>query len=552
MISKNRMDKIDKIANSYTKLFIIQRKSPINSTLILIIFCPLIIIQTYYFFNVIRYTQDNVFDAITINIFLFSGIILLYHPKKISSMDLVLFGITILITRFLFLPLIPEISSDLNRNLVFGSLFANGYNPYLWTLDQVPVLFDQIVLKVNYIAEWATHSYDYPAFATFFFGFISILSPADNFSAFLLAKSVLTFVEFLNAYIIYKIILRFISKNRNVALLTSIIYLLNPISIYMVTLEGQFEPLVIFFTLLFVYFLFLSQSEKSNEENRYFSPYLSGFFLGCAVLLKYYPLVYIPATLIVLRSSRNIKNFLGSFSMTLLIFSLPFITNSYYITNFIRFQLLRKDRNVYKSIGSIFGFNVDLFTILLLLLISLIILAIFKKNKIEFFIYFSTTTTILFILLNPSIFVWYSLWLFPFISLSHISYKKNTTENQHINVRITNFSWIIMLSIFLMIYTDPKLFGLFIEFTIFSYIITHQKFQYYLSFVLGINQDKVNIYVNKKINSSNSAEVADNRLAHKLDTERKRDPMIYTVNEGRKPNGFFDYIEKLAKEDPKK
>jgi hypothetical protein len=45
---------------------------------------------------------------------------------------------------------------------------------------------------------------------------------------------------------------------------------------------------------------------------------------------------------------------------------------------------------------------------------------------------------------------------------------------------------------------------------------------------------------------------AGNRLARKLDTERKRGPMIYTVNEGREPNGFFEFIEKLEREDPKK
>jgi hypothetical protein len=60
------------------------------------------------------------------------------------------------------------------------------------------------------------------------------------------------------------------------------------------------------------------------------------------------------------------------------------------------------------------------------------------------------------------------------------------------------------------------------------------------------------IYVWVGKNSQVGEKAAGNRLARKLDTERKRGPMIYTVNEGREPAGFFDFLERLEKEDPKK
>ena len=37
-----------------------------------------------------------------------------------------------------------------------------------------------------------------------------------------------------------------------------------------------------------------------------------------------------------------------------------------------------------------------------------------------------------------------------------------------------------------------------------------------------------------------------------IDVERKRTPVIYTVEEGTEPEGFWDMVEQIAKEDPKK
>ncbi|OLS25976.1 MAG: hypothetical protein HeimC3_12500 [Candidatus Heimdallarchaeota archaeon LC_3] len=60
------------------------------------------------------------------------------------------------------------------------------------------------------------------------------------------------------------------------------------------------------------------------------------------------------------------------------------------------------------------------------------------------------------------------------------------------------------------------------------------------------------IYVWIGSKSQVGEKAAGNRLARKLDTERKRTPMVYTVNEGLEPNGFFEFLEKLEQEDPKK
>ncbi|MFW9928120.1 MAG: hypothetical protein ACFFD1_01860, partial [Candidatus Thorarchaeota archaeon] len=60
------------------------------------------------------------------------------------------------------------------------------------------------------------------------------------------------------------------------------------------------------------------------------------------------------------------------------------------------------------------------------------------------------------------------------------------------------------------------------------------------------------IYVWVGNKSQVGEKAAGNRLARKLDADRKRNPMVYTVNEGSEPKGFFEFISKIAKEDPKK
>jgi gelsolin len=60
------------------------------------------------------------------------------------------------------------------------------------------------------------------------------------------------------------------------------------------------------------------------------------------------------------------------------------------------------------------------------------------------------------------------------------------------------------------------------------------------------------IYVWIGSKSQVGEKAAGNRLARKLDTERRRNPLVYVVNEGVEPKGFFEFIERLAKEDPRK
>lgn len=65
-------------------------------------------------------------------------------------------------------------------------------------------------------------------------------------------------------------------------------------------------------------------------------------------------------------------------------------------------------------------------------------------------------------------------------------------------------------------------------------------------FVLDMYND---LYVWVGANSQVGEKAAGNRLVRKLDVDRERNPMVYTINEGYEPKGFFELISNLTKSD---
>ena len=60
------------------------------------------------------------------------------------------------------------------------------------------------------------------------------------------------------------------------------------------------------------------------------------------------------------------------------------------------------------------------------------------------------------------------------------------------------------------------------------------------------------IYVWIGSKSQTGEKTAGSRLARKLDTDRKRNPKIYVIDDGSEPKGFFELIDKIGREDPRK
>lgn len=135
----------------------------------------------------------------------------------------------------LYLCLQPPITStDLLRNMGFGKEFWK----YGLTIYNYPT---EHFAGTPYAHIWASTHYTYPALAILFFALVSKIWPALFFG-----KLVLTAIEGLNAFLIWKI-----SDDHLLALL----YYISPASLWWFSRDGQFEPLGILFGLIALYLL---------------------------------------------------------------------------------------------------------------------------------------------------------------------------------------------------------------------------------------------------------------------------------------------------------
>ncbi len=135
----------------------------------------------------------------------------------------------------LYLCLQPPItSSDLLRYIGFGKEFWK----YGLTIYNYPT---KHFVGTPYAQHWPTMHFIYPALAILFFALVSKIWPALVFG-----KLVLTAIEGLNAFLIWKI-----SDDRLLALL----YYISPASLWWFSREGQYEPLLVLFGLIALYLL---------------------------------------------------------------------------------------------------------------------------------------------------------------------------------------------------------------------------------------------------------------------------------------------------------
>lgn len=459
-----------------TNSFTVGRVSAFKEEYLLIIFSILLFYELNNYIN-ISTNSTNLNDVIGNSIFyviLFLALVCLYFPKKITLNQKIIFIVTALVFRIRALFAIP-LTSDLHRNLLFGSVLADGWNPYLWTIERLPLLFQQgFIAKVAYTTQWSTHSFDYPSLAILFFAFITYLVPADNFSAFILAKLAFMLVDILNAYLIYRI-LSVHFKLDEVSKKIALLYLINPLSIFWVNIEGQFESIPLFFVLISFYLLFFippfnkqgTEHQKKFVIKKDYIPFLVGFALGCGVLFKYFPLIFaIPILFYFGRRINYSINFLISLIVTIAFFSFPFLENSYYVTNFLLFQVTR-DSNLVSSANYNIGFGIviPLFLIITISIGIIFLLSLHKKydKKLQASI-LGLFSMYLFIYLNNSIFSWYVIWLFGTLLFINTNYDEF----------YRSLLWVISLVILISI-SRPDYIVIVIQVVIISYIITLEK-----------------------------------------------------------------------------
>ena len=155
---------------------------------------------------------------------------------------------------------VPLYSTDILRNLGYGIEFHYyGLRVYEMTpYDFSPEIYQYF---------WPNHHYTYPAVTLLFFAAV-----AKVWASIVFAKLLLTAVECLNGWLVYRV-----TQDRWCAWL----YFCHPLSLWFVSHEGQFEPIVNLLTLL---------SLLLWQKNR-----LSAFlFLSLAVQTKLFPIFLFP------------------------------------------------------------------------------------------------------------------------------------------------------------------------------------------------------------------------------------------------------------------
>lgn len=200
----------------------------------------------------------------------------------------------------------PINSTDLLRYLGFGREFwTYGLTIY----DYTPRQFGD----TPYSNIWADIQFIYPAIAMFFFAAISGIWPSLFF-----ARLVLSLLELVNAGLVTRL-----TGDRWYGLL----YFLNPVSLWWISHEGQYEPLVAFLTLLAL--LYLARR----------SPWSYGW-LGLAIQAKYWPGVLLPYFLWQDRRPRSLVFLAVSFIPSLL-----FVLFSVYIFHIIGSDTMAQNCN---------------------------------------------------------------------------------------------------------------------------------------------------------------------------------------------------------------
>ena len=155
---------------------------------------------------------------------------------------------------------VPLCTTDLLRNMGYGLEFWD-YGP------QVYDLYPEDFSPASYSTLWPVHYYTYPAITLLFFALIVKIWPSIVFG-----KLILTLLAAINCFYI-----RRLTRNPWLALL----YWINPLSIWFVSYEGQFEEMAVFWVLLAISAL------RKNQPIAY-------LYLAIGIQTKLFPVFLIP------------------------------------------------------------------------------------------------------------------------------------------------------------------------------------------------------------------------------------------------------------------
>jgi|GEM_PF-5310924 len=181
--------------------------------------------------------------------------------------------------------------------LYAADLFAQGINPYRFCYESG--IFDifpypSMFLYLMLIGREVLQAFGQRLFLVFF-------------------KSLLTISNVLAGYFIYKMIVA-LKGDLNLAKKATCLFIFNPLLVFVTSVQGEFDPLVILFTVLATYF-FVVKKERV----------LSALCLGVGFSLKLYPLLLLPFFLVYVENLKKRVMFTLLVGVPMLLASMPFL-----------------------------------------------------------------------------------------------------------------------------------------------------------------------------------------------------------------------------------
>lgn len=218
----------------------------------------------------------------------FGNYLLLTHSFKTYQNTFLLIGIAIVLRLILLLAL-PNLSEDYTRFFWDGKLLVEGYNPYLYTPNEVMESSEMQAKgftqeKFQELSDLSKKHYTiYPPVNQLFFAISNLFFPNNTYGFVIILRLLIIACEIGTIFLLISILKRY-----GLPVHWSAWYTFNPLVILELTGNLHFEAVVIFFLILSLWFIAKKNLLTSQDI------FLGALFFSLSVSSKLIPLIFIP------------------------------------------------------------------------------------------------------------------------------------------------------------------------------------------------------------------------------------------------------------------
>lgn len=247
--------------------------------------------------------------------------------------------------RLVFFVVSPNLSQDFYRFIWDGELVSHGFNPYLFTPNELMAQGKLVIANAQELhmgmGELSSkHFSNYPPLNQLLFALAAALGGKSILGGIMVMRAFIICADLGILYFGIKLL-----KHLNRSSYLMFWYFLNPLVIIELTGNLHFEGVMLFFFLVSIYFL----AKKKWQWG--------GVFYAFAILTKLVPLLFLPLFLKYFGIKKSLM-FYALIGITVIVFTLPFFTldfiSHYFATIglwFSNFEFNASSYNIIKTLG---------------------------------------------------------------------------------------------------------------------------------------------------------------------------------------------------------